>query len=1029
MIDKILQFALKQRLLVLLATVILIGAGLWAMKKLPVDAFPDVTNVQVQILTQAGGMAPTEVEKLITFPLETTMGGLPRLHEVRSLSKIGLSVITVVFEDGVDTYFARQQVFERLQQARDRLPKGIEPQMGPITTGLGEIYQYILEGKDYDVRELRSLQDWVVRPILRTVPGVTDVNSFGGQVKQYQVQIDPGKLKSLGLTIHDVMEAVEKNNTTVGAGFIEHREEQYMVRGIGLAKGIDDLNRIVVASRGGTPIHLEDVAQVAIGNQPRQGATTHDGKGEAVAGIVMMLKGASSKEVIAGVTDKVKTIQKALPEGVKLVPYYDRTDLVWKTIRTVATNLIEGGLLVIAVLFYFLGNVRGAVIVALTIPLSMLFSFLGMHWLGLSANLMTLGAIDFGMIVDGSVVMVENTVRHLAERKKGESALHTIFLSAKEVARPILFGVFIIIIVYLPIVTLTDMEGKMFSPMAFTVGFALLGSLILTMTLVPTLCSFLFKGKVEEKDPKLLRMIRESYLPFLQKSLQNPKKVLVVTGSALALSLLLVPFLGSEFLPTLDEGSITVQSFRLPSVSVTDTVRTTAAVEKAILSFPEVEKVVARAGRAEIASDPMGIDISDIFVRLKPRGEWKTAKTKEELVDKMRERLVNIPGMSFSFSQPIALRVDELISGVKSQLAVKLFGEDMEVLKAKGDEIAEVLRKVEGAADVQVEKVSGLAYLQVDINREAIARYGINVSEIQEVLELAAGGKAVSELFEGQKRFAVALRFPEELSNNPDKFGELLISAPGGARIPLKQLARVYTEEGPAQISRESGSRRIVVECNVSGRDMGSFVAAAQQAIDGKVKLPPGYYVTWGGQFENQQRAMARLSVILPICLALIFILLFSTFGSVRQAFLIILNVPFALIGGIVALFLRGLPLSVSGAIGFIALFGVAVLNGIVMVSYFNKLREEGTPLDDAIVQGAAVRLRPVLMTAMVASLGFIPMALSHGTGAEVQRPLATVVIGGLITSTLLTLVVLPTLYRWWEGRAEMKLNRKEIAQ
>jgi heavy metal efflux system protein len=1021
MIDKILQFALKQRLLIMIATVILIGTGFWAMQKLPMDAFPDVTNVQVQILTQAGGMAPTEVENLITFPIETSMGGLPRLHEVRSLSKIGLSVITVVFEDGVDTYFARQLVFERLQQARDRLPQGIEPQMGPVTTGLGEIYQYILEGEGYDIRELRSLQDWVVRPILRTVPGVTDVNSFGGQVKQYQVLIDPGKLKSLGLTIRDVKEAVENNNATVGAGYIEHREEQYMVRGIGLARGIDDLNRIVVTSRGGTPIHLHDVAEVAIGNEPRQGATTHDGKGEAVAGIVMMLQGASSKEVIAGVTEKVKTIRKALPEGVKLVPYYDRTDLVWKTIRTVTTNLIEGGLLVVAVLFFFLGNVRGAIIVALIIPLSMLFSFLGMHWLGLSANLMTLGAIDFGMIVDGSVVMVENTVRRLSGREKDENTIHTIFLSAREVARPILFGVFIIIIVYLPIVTLTDMEGKMFSPMAFTVGFALLGSLILTMTLVPTLCSFLLKGKVEEKAPKLLSKIREAYLPILKQSLANPKKVLAGTGLTLALSLLLVPFLGSEFLPTLDEGSMTVQSFRLPSVSVTETVRSSAAVEKAILSFPEVEKVVARAGRAEIASDPMGIDISDIFVSLKPRSEWQTASTRDELVDKMRERLENIPGMSFSFSQPIALRVDELISGVKSQIAVKLFGEDMGVLKAKSNEISEVIKGVEGAADVQVEKVSGLAYLQVEINREAIARYGINVAEIQEVLVLAAGGKTVSELFEGQKRFSVALRFPEGLSDSPEKFGELLISAPGGARIPLKQLARVYTEEGPAQISRENGSRRIVVEANVSGRDMGSFVADAQKAIDAKVKLPPGYYVTWGGQFENQQRAMARLSVILPICLALIFILLFSAFGSVRQAFLIILNVPFALIGGILALFLRGLPLSVSAAIGFIALFGVAVLNGIVMVSYINKLREDGLPLDEAIMTGAGIRLRPVLMTALVASLGFIPMALSHGTGAEVQRPLATVVIGGLITSTLLTLVVLPTLYRWWERRTEIK--------
>jgi cobalt-zinc-cadmium resistance protein CzcA len=1027
MLDKILQFALQQRLLIILATAILIGSGLWAMKKLPVDAFPDVTNVQVQILTQAGGMAPTEVEKLITFPIETSMGGLPRLHEMRSLSKVGLSVVTIVFEDGVDIYFARQQVFEKLQQARDRLPKGIEPQMGPVTTGLGEIYQYILTSETYDARELRSIQDWLVRPILRTIPGVTDVNSFGGQVKQYQVMLDPGKLKSLNLTIHDVMEAVEKNNATVGAGYIEHREEQYMVRGIGLARGVDDLKDIVVKSSGGTPIHVHDVGEVAIGNEPRQGVTTYDGKGETVAGIVMMLKGASSREVVEGVTTKIKTIEKALPAGVKLTPYYDRTDLIWKTIRTVTTNLIEGGLLVIAVLFYFLGNVRGAIIVALTIPLSMLFSFLGMHWLGLSANLMTLGAIDFGMIVDGSVVMVENTVRHLSERKEGESTRHIIFTSAKEVARPILFGVFIIIIVYLPIVTLTDMEGKMFSPMAFTVGFALLGSLILTMTLVPTLCSFLLKGKVVEKNPWLLVKIRDSYLPILKQSLSNPKKTLAITGAALAASLLLVPFLGSEFLPTLDEGSMTVQSFRLPSVSVTDTVKTSAAVEKVIKSFPEVESVVARAGRAEIASDPMGIDISDIFVSLKPRNEWTSAKTKDELVDKMRDRLANIPGMTFSFSQPIALRVDELISGVKSQIAIKLYGEDMEILKNRANEIAEVVKKVEGAADVQVEKVTGLAYLQVEIDRAAIARYGINVTDITEVLELASGGKTVSELFEGQKRFAVALRFPTSLSDNPEKFGELLISAPGGARIPLKQLARVKTEEGPAQISRENGSRRIVVECNVTGRDIGSFVASAQKALDAGVKLPAGYYLDWGGQFENQQRAMARLAVILPICLALIFILLFSTFNSIRQAFLIILNIPFALIGGIVALFLRGLPLSVSGAIGFIALFGVAVLNGIVMVSYFNKLREEGQSLDEAITNGAAIRLRPVLMTALVASLGFIPMALSHGTGAEVQRPLATVVIGGLITSTLLTLVVLPTLYRWWERRAE--LNQKEITQ
>lgn len=1030
MLDSILQFALRQRLLVLIATAILIGTGLWAMKRLPVDAFPDVTNVQIQILSQAPGMAPTEVEKLVTFPIETTMAGLPRLDQVRSLSKIGLSVITVAFQDGVDIYFARQQVFERLQQAKESLPKGIEPQMGPITTGLGEIFQYILEGEGRDIREIRAIQDWIIRPLLRTVPGVADINSFGGKVKQYEVVIDPDKLKSFDLTVRHVYEAVESNNVTAGAGYIEHREEQYMVRGLGLAKSIEDLKEIVVTSRGGTPIHVHDVAEVSLGSEPRQGATTYDGKGEAVAGIVMMLKGASGKEVVTGVKKKVEAIQKSLPEGVKLVPYYDRTALVEKVIETVRTNLLEGGLLVVVILFYFLGNIRGGLIVALVIPLSMLFSFLGMHWAGLSANLMTLGAIDFGMIVDGSVVMVENTVRHLSERKKGAGPLiQSIYLSAKEVARPIVFGVAIIIIVYLPIVTLTGMEGKMFAPMAFTVGFALLGSLILTMTLVPALCSFLLKGKVKESDPLLLRLIRKAYLPFLRRSLSHPGITLAATTVALAGSLVLVPFLGSEFLPSLDEGSIAIQSFRLPSVSLTYSVDTAAEVEKGVRSFPEVTQVISRAGRAEIANDPMGVEISDIFVSLKPRSEWQTTKDKEKLVSMMRERLEKIPGMSFSFSQPIALRVDELVSGVKSQVAVKIFGEDMEVLKTKGEEIARILESIRGAEDVMVEKVTGLGYLEVDINRDAIARYGIHVADIQDTLEVAVGGKKVSELFEGEKRFAVAVRYPVSGFNSPEKIGEIWVPAPNGARIPLKHLARIYTEVGPAQISRESGSRRIVVESNVSGRDIGSFVSDAQKAIEAKVKLPPGYFITWGGQFENQQRAMARLSVIVPICLILIFILLFSTFGLVRQAFLIILNVPFALIGGIVALFLRGLPLSVSGAIGFIALFGVAVLNGIVMVSYFNKLRQEGFALTEAITEGAAVRLRPVLMTALVASLGFVPMALSHGTGAEVQRPLATVVIGGLISSTFLTLVVLPTLYRWWEARVEKRQNNTNNAR
>ena len=1017
MIEKIIEFSLRQRLLIIIAAVLFVGAGLWAMKKLPIDAFPDVTNEQVMILTQAPGMAPTEVEQLVTFPIETTMSGLPDLHEVRSVSKIGLSVITVVFEDGVDIYFARQQVFERLQQAQDRLPKGMEPQMGPVTTGLGEIYQYLVVGEGHDVKDLRAAQDWIVRPILRTVPGVTDVNSFGGQVKQYQVIADPAKLGSLGLAPKDLLEAIEKNNATTGAGYIEHRSEQYMVRGLGLAKDMDDLGGIVVTSRGGTPIHVHDIAEVAVGSEPRQGATTYDGKGETVAGIVMMLKGASSNEVVRLVKEKAETIRKALPEGMELIPYYDRTELVDKVIKTVTKNLLEGGLLVVVVLFYFLGNLRGALIVALVIPLSMLFSFMGMHWLGLTANIMTLGAIDFGIIVDGSVVLVENTVRRLSEREGGHDRRHTILLAAGEVARPILFGVAIIVIVYLPILTLTDMEGRMFAPMAYTVGFALIGSLVVTMTLVPTLCSFFLKDKVEEKDPGLLRFVRERYLPALAGVMAHPGRMFAGTAAALALSFGLVPFIGSEFMPTLDEGGITIQSFRLPSVSLTQSVAAGIEIEKAIKTFPEVERIVSRAGRAEIANDPMGVDITDIFVSLKPMSEWKTADDKEELVGMMREKLEKIPGMNYSFTQPIAMRVDELVSGVKSQVAVKLFGDDMEVLKRKGGEIAAVLGKIGGAEDVMAEKVSGLAYLQVDIDRAAMARYGINVSDVQEILEIAVGGKPASEMFEGQKRFSIALRFPKEMSDNPEKVGELLVPAPDGSRIPIKQLARVYTEEGPAQISREHGSRRIVVECNVTGRDMGSFVADAEEAIDRAVELPAGYYVTWGGQFENQQRAMTRLAVIVPVCLLLIFLLLFMTFGSIRQASLIITNVPFALIGGIFALFLRGLPLSVSASIGFIALSGVAVLNGIVMVSYFNKLRDEGMGLDDAIMKGAEVRLRPVLMTALVASLGFIPMALSHGTGAEVQRPLATVVIGGLITSTALTLFILPTVYRWAEAR------------
>jgi cobalt-zinc-cadmium resistance protein CzcA len=1024
MINSILNFSVRQRLLVILATLVLVGFGVLAFKQIPIDAFPDVTNVQVQVLASSGGMSPVEMEKLVTRPLEWGFAGLPRQTEIRSVSKIGLSLITVVFEDGVDDYFARQLVSERLQSARASLPEGVDVQLGPITTGLGEIFQYRLVSKDpkYDITELRTIQDYIVRPILRTVPGVTDVNSFGGLVKQYQVIVSPERLVSFGISLSQVFESLGKNNANASGNFIEHKSEQYIVRGLGLVKGVRDIENIIVAVQEHTPIYIRDVAEVQIGAELRQGAFSANGEGEGVAGIVLMLKGASGRDVVNAVKEKLPAIQKALPKGVELLPYYDRTDLVKKAIHTVTKALQEGAIFVLLILIVLLADVRSAIIVTLVLPLAALFAFIMMKWQGLSANLMSLGglAIGIGMMVDGAVVMVENVHRHLTEPPGKSKHAHagkveTVLYAAKEVGRPIVFGIAIIIIVFLPLFTLEGFEGKMFAPLAFTISFALLGSLILSLTLVPTLCTFVLRQTPHERDPFHIRWLKQFYLVTLKPCVAHPWVVVLVALLALGGSFMLVPRIGTEFMPTLDEGSVGVQTFRIPSISMPQTVALQTEAEKILKQFPEVIDVVSKTGRADIASDPMGIEVSDVIATLKPREEWTTTKTKEELVEKMRIALAELPGVASSFSQPIALRVDELVSGVKSAIGIKIFGEDLAELKTLAEAVARVLGKVPGATDINVEKVSGLAYLQIEIDREKIARYGINVADIQSIIETAIGGKEATKVYEGLKVFGLAVRFPERARNDVEPIREILVPSPGGALLPLGQLAKVYVTEGPAQISREMGQRRVVVECNVTGRDLGGFVAEAQQKIDATIKLPPGYYLTWGGQFENQQRATKRFAIVVPITVVAIFLLLFSSFNSIKQATLIILNIPFALIGGIIALVVGEFNMSVSASVGFIALFGVAVLNGIVMVSYFNELRREGMKVGIAVIEGAVLRLRPVLITASVAALGLIPMLFATGPGSEIQKPLAAVVIGGLISSTLLTLYILPTLYRVFE--------------
>ncbi len=1032
MIASVLEWALRNRFIVLgLSGILILGGGM-ALKGLPIDAVPDVTNIQVQVLTTAPALGPEEVERFITTPVELAMSGLPRLEEVRSVSKFGLSAVTVVFEDGTDIYFARQLVNERVQAAREAIPPGYgDPEMGPVSTGLGEIYQFEVRGVDKTPMELRTILEWEIAPRLRSIPGVVEINSFGGELKTYEVQVYHERLAQYNVSLTDLFDALESNNANAGGGYIAKDAEQYLIRGEGLITSLADIGDIVVTTeeKDATPIYVRQLADVRFAPMVRQGAVTRDGRGEIVAGITMMLMGANAREVVNNVKTAVDDMAPALAKlGVTIDPFYDRTEFVARTVRTVATNLVEGGVLVIVVLFLMLRNLRAGLIVASVIPLSMLAAFLGMRYYGVSGNLMSLGAIDFGLIVDGAVIVIENAVRLVAERAHAlkraltdDERVQVVLRASREVLGPVVFGMAIIAIVYLPILSLSGIEGKMFRPMALTVLFALAGSLVLSVTLIPVLASMFLPRSMSEEESPIVAHTRRRYEPLLRRAMARPAATSAIGVGLVVLSLIAAPFLGAEFVPRLDEGALALQVWRLPSVSLEESVRQTTLVEKVLKRFPEVVTVVSKTGRAEIATDPMGVEISDVLVMLKPHKEWSTAGTRDGLIAAFDSALAeNMTGTIFSYSQPIELRVSELIAGVRSDVALMIFGDSLEVLADAAARAVSVLSAVEGAADVKAEQVAGLPLLRVTLNRRAMARYGINASEVLDVVR-AMGGREAGVVLEGQRRFTLQVRYASGVREDLQSLHDLRVRAAGGQLIPVGQLATIRVDEGPAQISHERGRRRITVEMNVRGRDLAGFVADAQRTLDGSDAIPAGYFTEWGGQFKNLQEAATRLSIVVPVALGLIFVLLYLSLGSAKLAAVMYLNVPFAIPGGILALALRGMPLSVSAGVGFIALFGVAVLNGLVLVSYIKQRREAGASPEEAAFDGASVRLRQVLTTALVASIGFIPMAIATGAGAEVQKPLATVVIGGLITSTALTLLVLPAVYVWWErGRTKV---------
>ncbi|MFJ2459355.1 CusA/CzcA family heavy metal efflux RND transporter [Pseudomonas neuropathica] len=1043
MFERLIQFAIEQRIIVLLAVLLMAGLGIASYQKLPIDAVPDITNVQVQINTGAAGFSPLETEQRITFPIETAMAGLPALEQTRSLSRSGLSQVTVIFKDGTDLFFARQLVNERLQIAKEQLPEGAEAVMGPISTGLGEIFLWTVEAKEgalkddgtaYTPTDLRVIQDWIIKPQLRNVPGVAEINTIGGFAKEYQIAPDPKRLAAYKLTLTDLVTALERNNANVGAGYIERSGEQLLIRAPGQVASTEDIANIVMANVDGTPIRVKNVASVEIGRELRSGAATENGR-EVVLGTVFMLIGENSRTVSQAVASKLEQINKSLPQGVIAVPVYDRTHLVDKAIATVKKNLIEGAILVIAILFLFLGNIRAALITAMVIPLSMLFTFTGMFSNKVSANLMSLGALDFGIIVDGAVVIVENTLRRLAHAQQHHGRLLTraerfkeVFAAAKEARRPLIFGQLIIMVVYLPIFALSGVEGKMFHPMAFTVVIALLGAMLLSVTFVPAAIALFVTGKVKEEEGAVMRGARRVYAPALAWVMSHRAIAVGAALGVIVLSGVLTSRMGSEFVPSLSEGDFALQALRVPGTSLTQSVDMQQRLETLILAkVPEVERVFARTGTAEIASDPMPPNISDSYVMLKPKDQWPDpGKSRETLMVELQAAAATLPGSNYELSQPIQLRFNELISGVRSDVAVKVFGDDMAVLNATAAKIAAAMQKVNGASEVKVEQTTGLPVLTINIDRDKAARYGLNVGDVQDTIAVAVGGRQAGTLYEGDRRFDMVVRLSDAMRKDIDGLSALLIPVPalsGAANqigfIALQDVASLDLVLGPNQVSRENGKRLVIVSANVRGRDIGSFVSEAGEVIERDVQVPAGYWTSWGGQFEQLQSAAKRLQIVVPVALLLVFGLLFMMFNNLKDGLLVFTGIPFALTGGVMALWLRDIPLSISAGVGFIALSGVAVLNGLVMIAFIRNLREEGRSLSDAIHEGALTRLRPVLMTALVASLGFIPMALATGTGAEVQRPLATVVIGGILSSTILTLLILPALYQLAHRRDE----------
>lgn len=1019
MLNRIIHFSVTQKYVALSLVILMAVGGYFSFRQIPINSLPDVTPVQVLVITKAGRYSPYDVEKLVSYPIETGMNGLPDIKEVRSVSQFGLSAVTVEFEEGTDIYFARQMVSQRIQSIAGELPPDVSsPQLGPISTALGEIFQYVVRGENYSLSELREIQDWIIAPQLKVVRGVTEINSFGGYVRQFDVNVIPGKIRTFGIGIKDIIDAISENNSVSGGNYLENNREQYIVRGFGQINKPEDVKNIIVTNINNKPVFIKDVAEVRVGTQIRQGGVTQDGKGEVVTGIVMMLRGGNGQKVINEIRDKITTINKNLPPGVSIEKFYDQSDLIGRTTRTLSHNLMEGGFLVIVVLLLMLGEISGAIIVALVIPFSMLFAFIGMREFGLAANLMSLGAIDFGMVVDGSVVMVENII-HRLQGEKDEKPDKVILNASQQVVRPIFFGVLIILMVYFPIMTFSGMEGILFRPMAITVAAAVFGSLLLALIFIPAMSTLVFRKGVKVRKNYLIDWLKPGYMKGLYKYID--RKIFVLSSALIifGISIFVMVRMGTEFLPELDEGSILIEQVRMPSVTLDESIKNANWLGgKLIENIPEVQTVVPKTGRSDLANDWMGVHQTDVWVVLKPEKQWRKGITKKDIQDMIEPFLQTEPGLAYNFTQPIAMRVDELTSGVKSDLAIKIYGEDLDELNRIAEKISRIIRGLEGTANQFIEQPIGQPYLTIEIDREAVASFGLNVDDVQTVIEAGIGGMVSGQLYEGQRRFDIVVRYPEEIRSQLQKIQDVPVHLPNGQFIPLKRVSRIVAQEGPREIQRENGWRRLIVGINIKNIDIGSYVAQLSSAVE-KLETSPGYFMEFGGAFENQQRAMRHLLLVVPLSLFIIIGLMYLNFGNLRHSMIILLNLPFALSGGIFLLWIRGMYLSVSASIGFVALFGVAVLNGIVLVDHINELRiKSWKSLKEVVVEAAGDRLRPVLMTALVASLGFIPMAFNTGPGSEVQRPLATVVIGGLITSTFLTLMVLPVIYHWIDRKS-----------